>query len=289
LTESEYQQGLQLLHQHRYKDALEHFKIARKLLNNDPDSNLLFNIGLCYWKCNQLPPARRLMQRVLEGDPQDSNARAILQQIEAALTEQETIETIIRAVPTPTVPVVSQKDSVILDANILIKMYHHDPVRFPRTFGKMRRWYSLYTSSSVFHELRPLGEGTNGYNALQSLFEDGIAIVQIEDTAIQDLDQYLCTACLEGLRLKASHMNDERPQAWVNDLSLVCLLQQLEAPIKYIVTNDRGVQTLIKFLYYNLDEQYHLRNLQDFLSTLDMMAQTGQRSEWERRIYEGGK
>jgi rRNA-processing protein FCF1 len=284
-----YNRGLQLFRKGEYSDALQFLKTVTEIGKESIIPSIFYS-GFCYLKCGQKskadnlflaveirikdPKTRILVSNLIKQLPNYTDPIKVIEDFEAALS----------GLSKPVEPPPLQKDSVILDANFIIKTYVYDNTRFQKLMKKMHRRYNLYTTQNVYQEILPLGYRTPEYKKVQKLLSETITRINIDNNAIDTLEHIILTKFQHGQSIKQTHMN--RLQAWTNDLSLICLLKQLESPVKYIVTNDQGLQSIVQFLYPNKDTAYYLRSLTDFIASINILIQTGNKPYWEEMIYE---
>jgi hypothetical protein len=133
--------------------------------------------------------------------------------------------------------------------------------------------------------MNPIGLGLPQYAEVQQLISESIIRMEILSPTIKSLEHQILSQYTAGESIKQSHK--DRPKAWINDLSLICLLMEIKNPIKYIVTNDRGVQKIVQSLYPEKEKSYYLRSLIDFLSSVNLLCGTNQKSIWEQTLYKG--
>lgn len=286
----EFSQGLDLKWQGKYAEALCCFNEACLVLGGESDPDVLFNIGVCQWKLGNLAEAREALEATLSINSNDPDARGILQRINALAPAKPKVSAKPKA-PDPTPPPSSdyllpdfQKDAAILDANFLIKLWNSNPLRFPRFIKKARRRYNLYTSTPVYFEMTPIGRETDfSHWRTQILLAESLIRVNVPTPVLDTLENRVLTELPDGKNLKASH--DDRPYAWRNDLSLVCMLVMVKNPIRYIVTNDTGVQSIVRFLHPHRDEYYHLRPNHIFVLSVNQFCETATKTVWERDLY----
>ena len=283
-----YNRGIELFRKGEYSDALQFLKTVTETGIESIIPSIFYS-GFCYLKCRQKPKADNLFLTV-ETRIKDPKTRILVSNLIKQLPNYmdpfkviEDFEAALSGLSKPVEPPPLQKDSVILDANFVIKTYNYDSMRFQRFMKKTQRRYNLFTTENVFQEISPIGYGTPQYEKVQQFLSETITRINIDNDTIQALERIILTKFEHGPSIKQIHM--DRMQAWTNDLSLICLLKQLESPVKYIVTNDQGLQSIVQFLYPNKDTAYYLRSLTDFIASLNILIQTGEKSNWEQRIY----
>lgn len=283
-----YDRGMQLFRMKEYSDALQFLKTVYETGKESIVPSIFYS-GFCYLKCGHKPNADKLFLAV-ETRIKDLKTRILVCNLIKQLPSYtdpskviEDFEAALSGLSKPVEPPPLQKDSVILDANFVIKAYIYDSTRFQRLMKKTYRRYNLFTTQNVYQEILPLGYGTPQYEKVQQLLSETITRINIDNDTIQALERIILTKFEHGPSIKQIHM--DRMQAWTNDLSLICLLKQLESPVKYIVTNDQGLQSIVQFLYPNKDTAYYLRSLTDFIASLNILIQTGEKSNWEQGIY----
>lgn len=264
-----YQQGLLLKRDRRFIEAIDCFEKVRHQDNGHEDPDLLFNLGVCYWKLGDLARAAEYLEIVIKLIRNDPDAENILRKIRQVYPRQ---------LPD------FRNDAAVIDANFIINFYNKDSRHFPRFLKKARKKFNLYMSLGVYAEmLNP--EGQIGYtiDQLQQLLDETAIILQVNPEAIRQLERKILSEFEKGIEIKARHAH--RSHAWNNDLSLIYLLGCIKNPIKYIVTNDIGVQEIIQFLHPNKDPHYYIRPNELFRASVNEFCQTTQRALWEQRMY----
>jgi tetratricopeptide (TPR) repeat protein len=265
-----FQQGLDLKREKKFQEAitcfLEVYKAAKEKMNPD----LLFNLGECYWHCGDYGRAAEFLETVMKINKVDPDAQNILRKIRARFPRQV---------------VDFRKDGCIIDANFIINFCNMDFRHFPRFLQKARKKFNLYTSLNVYAEiLQPdLESFPCSFENIQQLFEESMIIFPVSTESIDILESRLLSEFEDAPEIKARHL--DRAHAWKNDLSLLCLLTQIQNPIRYIVTNDGGIQQIIHFLHPDKDPHYYLRPNDLFLASVDQVCQTSTRALWEQQIY----
>lgn len=284
-----FNRGLQLFRNRAYSDALQFLKTVTET-GKELFIPSIFYSGFCYLKCGQKLKADKLFSTV-ETRINDNRTRILISNLIKQVPEYtdpskviEDFEIAFSGLSKPVEPLPLQKDSVILDANFVIKVYNYDCTRFQKLMKKTHRRYDLFTTQNVYQEIVPLGYGTSEYKKVQQLLSETIKRINIDNKAIDELEHMILTKFQHGPSIKQTHMN--RLQAWTNDLSLICLLMQLQSQVKYIVTNDQGLRDIVQFLYPNKDTSYYLRSLTDFVASINILVQTGNKPHWEEMIYE---
>lgn len=80
------QQGIELVRQTRYEDALQHYTKAQFVLPQQEKGPMLFyNIGLCYARWGRLEMAKHFLKIATIKDPQYAKAKKLLEAIDAKL------------------------------------------------------------------------------------------------------------------------------------------------------------------------------------------------------------
>jgi tetratricopeptide (TPR) repeat protein len=265
-----YQQGIALKREKRFLEALACFREISRLLDDKTDADLLFNLGVCYWRLGNLGPAVECFEQVLKINQSDPDAENILRSIRTVYPHQL---------------VDFQKDGAILDANFVINYCNSDFQHFPRFLRKARKRFNFYTSLNVYAEMIHSDSGGVSYSIqqLQQLLEESLIVELVPTKDLEKLEARLLADFPDAPEIKARHMG--RPHAWYNDLSLICLLTQIKNPIHYIVTNDRGITQIIHFLHDDKDPSYYLRSNDLFLASVDQLCRTATRAHWEKQLY----
>ncbi len=76
-------QGIQLVHQKSYKEALDHYTSAQYVLGESKnDVKLIYNIALCYWRSGRLEQASKFLQVAIIKNPQYKKAQLLLEEID---------------------------------------------------------------------------------------------------------------------------------------------------------------------------------------------------------------
>jgi len=265
-----YQQGIALKRQKKYEDAIRSFEKVDSLNDGELDVDLLFNLGICYWRLGNLGQAVECLEKVLKFDPFDLDTKNILQKIRRDYPHQV---------------VDFRKDGVILDANFVIDFCNKDFRHLPRFLSKARKKFNFYTSLNVYVEMIQIDSGAIPYSIqdLQQLLKENLIINTVTPNEIEKLEAMLFSEFDATPEIKARHMG--RPHAWKNDLSLICLLHQIQNPIRYIVTNDQGISQIIHFIYANKDPHYYFRPNELFMACVNQFCITASRAFWEKQIY----
>lgn len=230
----------------------------------------MFNLGECYYHYGDFGQAIELLKVVLQINKVDPDAENILNKIRSQY---------------PSEVVDFRKDGAILDANFVINFCNTDYRHFPRFLKKARKRYNLYSSDVVFAEILYVNGNDLSYpiDEVRKFLEDTLIVLPVHPPEIFNLETQLLSDFIEAEEIKARHM--ERVHAWLNDLSLICLLYHIQNPIKYIVTNDLGITQIIKYLHPDKDPHYYLRPNELFTTTVNNFCQTATRALWERQIY----
>jgi tetratricopeptide (TPR) repeat protein len=266
----DFDKGLDLKHTGKYNEALQYFnKVKRKTDNIDLD--LLFNIGECSLKVGDITTARKMMKKVVEIDDKDYDAQNILKKINKKWLNRfkETD---------------FNKDGVIIDANFLIDYYDiYGYQKFIRFIKKTRSRYNIYTTVRIYNELNEIGKFSDFYDKTQNIIKESINIINIQDNIINDLEKIILDGFPDATEIRDSH--NGRDTAWKNDLSLICLLNTIRNPIKYIVTNDSDLEKIIRYLFPNKPDKYFLRENKEFITLVNLFSKTKEKTQWEKDLY----
>ncbi|MHA1893260.1 MAG: hypothetical protein ACTSX4_02040, partial [Candidatus Helarchaeota archaeon] len=171
------------------------------------------------------------------------------------------------------------------DANFLITFWNRDSKHFIKFIKKARKNYNLYTSVRVYREMTRIGaESRIDFQKIQVLLSSSLILIKIKDSDIEKLEKQILGKYCRGKELKEAHGN--RVHAWRNDLSLVLLLSRVKNPIRYIVTDDHGIQDVIQFLHPNRDNHYHIRPNYVFRISVEQYCSVHSKANWEKKMYE---
>jgi tetratricopeptide (TPR) repeat protein len=272
--EKKFRLGLELKYKGRYQEAIEEFRKCHNIVGKITDIDVLFNIGECSLKIGDIAIAKKMMELVVKIDPTDINALGILRKIERMCENGNEFKLADLS-----------RDGVILDANFPITFYDIKALKMCKFMSKARTRYNLYTSKRVLDEMTEIGMfDPDHYDIVQSTIIDSVIPIGVSDQTIEDLKYRVLTEFDLGEEIKQLHA--DREGAWENDLSLICLLEIVRNPIRYIVTNDYGLQRITAFLYGDKPEQYYLRGNDEFKTMVKYLCETKERSIWEREMYD---
>ena len=267
-----FQQGVQLKRANHFLEAITCFEPLLDPTPNTQQTNpdLCFNLGVCYWKCGNLAPAVELLERTIQLNGTDPDAQAILKKIWIQH-------------PYPQLPDF-RKDGAILDANFIINFCKENFNRFQKFIRKAQKRFNFYTSHQVYDETnQPNIHVKYPVSELQQILKAVLIVMPIPPQEIHTLERLLFSEFSETDTIKLRHA--DRLYAWENDLSLICLLDHIHNPFKYIVSNDQGIQQIMGHLHQGGDPQLYLRPNDLFIATVNEFCRTARRPTWEQRIY----
>ncbi len=285
-----FQEGLDLKWAGKFEEALEKFKKCIEYLDEHLDPDVLFNIGVCQWKIGNLAEAKESFEAVLSINGKDRDAEAILGRIKRTKTMPIALPPSLKTLHENTIYQFPdfRKDGAIVDANFLIRFWDNDSKHFIKFVTKARKRYNLYTTARVHREMTQIGKESKLELAkVQGLLFKSLILVPILDSDITTLESQILGEFSKTKEIKDSHK--ERYYAWRNDLSLVCLLSLVKNPIKYVVTDDGGLQEIIQFIYSHLDSHYYIRSNTVFKLSVEQLCEFNTRQVWETNLYENNQ
>lgn len=260
-----FQDALALIHNKKYLDAIPILDSITDKTDTDLQIDILFNLGICHWKTGNIAVAKKLFTETLKLEPREIDAKNILAKLS-------------REYPVHFKEPDFQKDGVIIDANFIIEYYKKYAAKLQKLIMKIRTRFNLYTSVQVYREI-----SKKEFEQFYPVFESSIIKIDVPKAEIKQLDTLILKQFEKGTEIKERHI--DRIEAWENDLSLVCTLEKVKNPIKYIVTDDFGIQHIVRFIYSDKNPYYYIRSCEDFITSANCLCETNTKTVWEKNIY----
>ncbi len=264
-----FENGISHKYDKKYQLAFNSFLLCYH--ENPQDQDVLFNLGEVLIKMKNFEDAKIYLTKAIALDPRDVEAINLLNKInrhfQSIRLEKEKI-------------IDANKPVSIFDTNFLIyyeKNFGLDKlIHFLNISSKIDK---LATSKRIYHEFL-FRHQTNQDIKQANQIKKFVKIFEVKED-LDELEKNLEKSCQDLSDIKCRH--EGRIKAWKNDLSIISLFSTIPEKKKYVVTNDNGIISIIKTI--TGEPKVYLRTYYDYITNINVMMKTGDRSIYEKDLF----